>query len=59
MIIQMPEEIAYLKDSDLILQKIEKIKVMLQEINCTTGISSINFQDNIMKIDLRISFPVD
>jgi len=33
MIIQMPEEIVCLKDSEQILQKIEKIKTMLHENN--------------------------
>jgi len=58
MIIQMPEEIAYLKNSEQILQKIENIKTMLHEMNCTAGISSVRFQDNIMSLELQISFPV-
>jgi hypothetical protein len=58
MIIQMPEEIIYLKDSNQILQKIEDIKKVLQEINCTSGISSIRFNDNILRLNLEISFPV-
>jgi len=58
MIIQMPEEIVYLKNSELISQKIEDIKKMLHEINCATGISSIRFQDNILRLNLEISFPV-
>jgi hypothetical protein len=59
MIIQIPEEIAYLKNSEQLLQKIENIKTMLHEINCTAGISSIRLNDNILRLNLDISFPVN
>ena len=58
MIIQMPEEIAYLKNSEQMLQKIEKIKTMLYKIDCTAAISSIRFQDNILRLNLEISFKI-
>jgi hypothetical protein len=38
MIIQMPEEIAYLKDSEKLFKKIEEIKTTLLEKNCTSSI---------------------
>ena len=58
MIIQMPEEIAYLKDSEKLFKKIEEIKTMLLEKNCTSGIDSIRFQDNVLRLNLSVSFPV-
>jgi CheY-specific phosphatase CheX len=53
------EEIAYLKVSEPALQKIEKIKAALRELNCTIDISMpVIFEKNIMEFSIRISFPV-
>jgi len=54
------EEINYLKNSESTLQKIEKIKTTLLEMNCTSKISApIRVQDNKMELDFKISFSVD
>jgi len=53
------EEIAYLKDSEPALQKIEKIKATLKELNCTTSIlRPVIFEKNVMEFKIQISFPV-
>jgi hypothetical protein len=53
------EEVAYIKDSEPALQKIEKIKTALHEMNCTIDISMpIIFEKNVMEFEIRISFPV-
>jgi len=53
------EEIGYLKDSEMLFQKIEKIKAMAHEMGCAADVpSSICIENSEMVFNLRISIPL-
>jgi len=53
------KEIAYLKNSEMLAQKIDKIKAALHGIGCAaTFPSCIYVEKNEMSFELRISFPL-
>jgi hypothetical protein len=52
-------EITYLKDSEILLQKINEIKNVLHNTNCTTKlVTGIFVKKNEIHFDLRITFPL-
>jgi len=54
------KELDYLKNSSALLQKIEEIQTALHNMNCTTNISPpAHIEDNIMRLELKICFPVN
>jgi hypothetical protein len=53
------EDIIYFKDSEMLLQKIEKIKTTLHKMSCVTIFpSKIYIENDEMSFDIRISFPL-
>jgi len=60
MVLIKMEEIACLKNSEPLLQKIEKIKTALQEMNVNVEIrSNFIYEKNVMEFEAKISFPSD
>jgi len=54
------EEIASLKNSEPLLQKIEEIKTVLKEINVNIEKrSSFVYEKNVMEFEAKISFPAE